>query len=288
MDYEGQICRPPMEKSSFMLAVSVGCAYNRCKFCMLFKHLKHRLLPLEQVEQELQRVRDIGGRPKQIFLGDGNAFGMDTDRLLHILGRVFHYFPDCQMVNMDATVTDIQNKSDNELKRLADAGVKRLYLGIESGLDDVLAFMNKDHNLKQAYHAIERIQSVGMIFNAHIMTGAAGAGRGLENAERLAEFFNKTHPERVINFSMFLHKDAPLYQDIKKGRFLPADELENLKEERRLIELMMVDPLVYDGFHDYLEVRVKGTLLGDREKMLRKLDDLIKYYEKQETVLAYV
>ena len=70
MQYEGQICRPPMERASYMLPVAVGCSYNACKFCMLFKHLSYRELPREQIEAEMQRVHGAGGNPKTIFLGD--------------------------------------------------------------------------------------------------------------------------------------------------------------------------------------------------------------------------
>lgn len=288
MEYEGQICRPPMEKSSYMLPVAVGCSYNRCTFCTLFKHLNYRQLPIEQVEAELQRVKQAGGNPKTIFLGDGNAFGLKTDHLLHILEMVHNYFPDCQMVNMDATVTNIHQKSDAELRQLYEAGVRRLYLGIESGLDDVLLFMKKDHNLEQAYREIQRMQQAGMIFNAHMMTGIAGKGRGIENAEKTAEFFNRTHPERVINFSLFLHKRAPLYREVEAGRFVPASEVENLQEDRRLIELLEVPGLVYDGFHDFLELRVKGTLPQDKEKMLAKIDQKLLECEGQQETFAIV
>ena len=82
MQYEGQICRPPMERASYMLPVAVGCSYNACTFCTLFKHLSYRELPKEQVEAEMQRVSAAGGNPKSIFLGDGNAFGLATDHLL--------------------------------------------------------------------------------------------------------------------------------------------------------------------------------------------------------------
>ena len=143
MNYEGLICHPPMEKGSLKLPVAVGCTHNQCKFCAFFKHLNYRLLPLEQIEAELQRVHSLGGNPEQIFLGDGNAFGMDTSRLLTILEKIFHYFSKCMMVNMDATVTDIHNKTDEELLQLEKAGIRHLYLGIECGLDDVLVFMRK-------------------------------------------------------------------------------------------------------------------------------------------------
>ena len=286
MNYEGQICRPPMERASYMLPVAVGCSYNACTFCTLFKHLSYRQLPREQVEAEMQRVHGAGGNPKTVFLGDGNAFGLSTEDLLWILERVHHYFPGCEAVNMDATVTNLSQKTDEELKALYDAGVRNLYLGIESGLDDVLKFMRKDHNLQQAYEQIARLQNAGMIFNAHMMTGIAGKGRGMENAEATAGFFNRTKPHRVINFSVFHHKRAPLYRDIEAGRYVPADEQENLREERRLLELLDVPELQYDGFHDaVIEQRFRGTLPRDREKLLAQVDKAIAYWETQPPVL---
>ena len=289
MNYEGQICRGPMERSSYMLPVAVGCSYNRCKFCTLFRHLKYRELPMEQIEGELERVRNLGGNPKHVFLGDGNAFGLDTGRLLKITDLIHRYFPDCCAINMDATVTNIRAKSQEELQALRAAGIRHLYLGIESGLDDVLGIMEKDHTLEQAYEQIQRLRAAGLIYDAHIMTGIAGRGRGLENAEATAEFFNRTRPERIINFSLFLMAGTPLYEDAKAGRFFPASELENLEEERRLLQLMEWEGqrVAYDGFHDCITFRVRGRLPGEREKMLGKLDGAIKVWKEKEPVFAW-
>ncbi|MBE6940018.1 MAG: radical SAM protein [Ruminococcaceae bacterium] len=286
MNYEGQICRSPMERGSFMLPVAVGCSYNACTFCTLFKHLTYRQLDREQIEQELQRVQQLGGNPKTVFLGDGNAFGLDTDHLLWILERVHHYFPACTTVNMDATVTNISLKSDQELKALAEQGVHGLYLGIESGLDDVLQFFRKDHTLEQAYRQIPRIQEVGMVYNAHIMTGIAGRGRGLENAEATAAFLNRTKPNNVTNFNMFLHWKAPLYREVAAGNYQASDEQEDLREERRFLECIET-PIIYDALHDVVEVRLKGQLPRDREKLLAKVDQAIAYWETQSPCIKW-
>lgn len=288
MQYEGQICRAPMERGSYMLPVSVGCSYNACKFCTLFKHLQYRELPIAQIEQELQRVKRLNGNPKKVFLGDGNAFGMKTERLLEILNLIHMYFPNVTEVNMDATVTNIHEKSDRELKELWEGGVRHLYLGIESGLADVLAFMNKDHTLEQAYTEIARIRRAGMLYDAHIMTGVAGKGRGIENAEKMAEFLNATSPRHVINFSMFLHREAPLYREIMRGNFSPADEEENLREEKCLLEHLHVDGLKYDGFHDFLEFRVRGTFPEDQKKMIAKVEAAIEKNKKEKPVFAVI
>ena len=110
MDYEGQICRAPMERGSYMLPVRVGCSYNRCSFCNLFRHVKSRVLPLEEIEKELHRVKCLGGHPKKIFLGDGNAFDLNSDRLFEILEMIDHYFPGQREINADATVTGVLAK----------------------------------------------------------------------------------------------------------------------------------------------------------------------------------
>lgn len=293
MDYEGQICRAPMERASYMLPIMVGCSYNKCRFCNLFRHLTYRVLPLEQVEDELKRVRDAGGHPKKIFFGDGNAFDLPMSHLKKVIGLVQEYLPGYQMINMDATVTGISRKTDEELAWLAEAGVRHLYLGIESGLDDVLRFMNKDHVNDQAHAAIERIQSVGMLFDAHIMTGIAGAGRGEENARALAAFLNENHPAHVVNFSLFLHEEVPLYQEIKAGAYTASSELDNMKEEQLLIRLLCEGgseehPIKYDGFHDFLGVRVRGTLPRDGQKMIDKLQKVIDDHPEAASLYSYV
>lgn len=294
MEYEGQICRTPMERSSFMLPVMVGCNYNKCSFCNLFKHLNYRILPLTQIEAELFRVKNAGGNPQRVFLGDGNAFCLDTSRLLKILKLIHNYFPNCSSINMDATVSSILSKSDKELKALFDNGVRHLYVGIETGLNDVLVFMKKEHNLSQAYAAVNKLQNAGLTFDAHIMTGIAGKGRGLENAEALADFFNQTQPVHIVNFSLFLDRTVPLWQEIQKNNFIPASELENLEEEQHLLKLFHPSlptgnkKILYDGFHDFISVRIRGTLPDDQEKMLRKLSYEISQQQASPSVFAIV
>lgn len=286
MEYEGQICRTPMERSSYMLPVAVGCAYNACRFCNLFKHLTYRELPLAQVEAELARVRSLGGNPDCVFLGDGNAFGMQTESLLAVLELVHKYFPACTTIKMDATVTNIRQKTDEELSELRAAGIRELYLGIESGLDDVLIFMRKDHTLEQAYEQAERLKQHDIGYGAHIMTGIAGKGRGIENAGATAKFLNVTRPVSVTNFSLFLDRSVSLYNCIKDGTYAPSDELENLLEERRLLELLEA-PIKYDGFHDCIKFRVRGNLPQDKEKMLANVDAAIAQHRDEEPIYAY-
>lgn len=282
MEYEGRICRGPMEAKAFMLPVTVGCPYNRCKFCDLFTDLKYRKISMEDIENELKRVSALGGNPSLIYLGDGNAFQLSTDELMEIIALVKRYFSNAHSFNSDATITSIKSKSDKELKTLHSLGYNKLYIGIENALPDVLAFMNKDHDVDEAYREIARIQEAGFSYAAHFMTGIAGSGRWEESAVAMAEFLTETKPENVVNFSMFLSADK-LSEEIRNGNFKPATELENLKEERKLVELLDVDPthpIKWDSFHDWIHVRTRGSLPKDKDKILSVLDKAIAKFDK--------
>lgn len=271
MDYEGQICRTPREKASFMLPVSVGCPYNRCKFCGLFKHLRYRVLPYEEVKAEVERVVSLGRQPRHVMLGDGNAFGVDTELLLREAELVRRSFPETDGISADSTITAIARKSDEELRRLSEAGIHTLYIGIETGLDDVLAFMHKEHDNAQAREQIARIHAAGIEYGAHIMCGVAGQGRGLENARATAAFLNETHPTYICNFTMMVSMRTELGEDVRQGRFVPASDEESLQEERELMGLLE-GPVDFDGFTDSVELRVLGSLPKDRDRMCAQVD----------------
>ena len=282
MDYEGRICRGPMEIKAFMLPVTVGCPYNRCKFCDLFTDLRYRKISTYDIENELNRVKSHNGNPKLIYLGDGSAFQLKASELADIINLVKKYFSDADTFNSDATISSIRAKSDDELRMLNSLGYKKLYIGIENALSDVLLFMDKDHNVDEAYTEIDRLTKAGFSYAAHFMTGVAGAGRWEESARAMAKFLAITKPENIVNFSMFLSAKK-LTDEIQAGHFKPATELENLKEERKLIELLDVspeNPIKWDSFHDWIHVRTRGTLPQDRDRILRILDSAIDKFEK--------
>ena len=248
MDYEGRICRTPSERGAFKLPVSVGCPYNRCAFCDLFKDLRYRELPLGQIEAELARVREVGGAPERIMLGDGNAFHASFDRLVAIVELIEKYLPSCTLISSDASIPSIAAKTDDELAWFACHGYRLLYVGVESGLDDVLAFMHKDHDNAECRAQVARLHEAGIELGAHIMMGAAGAGRGVENARATARLLNELRPVSICNFSMGVSPTTELGAMVREGRFVPASEGERIEEERCLIELLD-GPVRFEGFH---------------------------------------
>lgn len=279
MDYEGRICRSPFERGAFMLPVMVGCSHNKCKFCGLFKHLKFRVLPTQQIEAEVTRVAKKGGNPETVFLGDGNAFCLPTEDLLKIADIIHKNFSETRHINMDATAMSILSKTDDELKALADAGVYNLYVGIECGLEDVLEFMNKGNTLAEAKEAILRLEACDMVYSAHVMSGIAGAGRGEENARALANFFNETQPLNICNFDLGLHRSVELWDEYKKGAYKVSSASERFAEEKLLIELLEPEgDMHYDAIFEVPPIRFIGTLPQDREKLVNKFAQCCEKY----------
>lgn len=282
MEYEGVICRPPMELGAFLLPVAVGCTHNQCTFCSFYKEMDFRVIPLEEVEAELTRASKAGRPPRRIMLGDGNPFVLKTDRLLTILDMIRRHFPDMPPVHMDATIGNIAAKNDEELRALRQAGVRELYVGIECGVDETLVKLKKGHTVQQAKEQLARLREAGLDHGAHLMLGSGGVGMGEETALKTAEFLNETRPKDAINVEMFVHRRTELYRQIKAGEFLRASALESLEEERLLIQQIQV-PVNYDGFHCWKEFHVWGPLPEKREAMLAKLDQAItRCREEQE------
>lgn len=288
MDYEGRICRPSFEKGAFKLPISVGCSYNACKFCCLFKYLNFRELEDEKIFEEVDRVKNASGKPTVCFLGDGNAFHNKTERLVRIITYVKENIKSIEKFNMDATISDIKEKSDSELEILASLGVNVLYIGIETGLDEVLAFMNKEHRtINEAFEQIKRLEKNGIRYSAHIMAGVSGKGNGIKNAKALADFFNNTKPVSITNFTMFTSRKQKLYKDIVEGKFEVATEIESLCEAKELINRIDVDTLI-DSFHDYIPFRVKGHLPFDKEKLTSQIDNMINKMQLSDEVKVYL
>lgn len=287
MDYEGQICRSPFERGAFMLPVMVGCTHNKCKFCGLFKHLQFRVLPFSQVKAEIEKVSDFGGNPENVFLGDGNAFCLPTRNLLEIAEEIHKNFSKTKHINMDATVKNILAKSDDELHQLAEAGIYNLYVGIECGLDDVLEFMNKGNTLSEAKEAIFRLKNAGLTYSAHMMSGIAGRGRGIENAKALAKFYNETQPLNICNFDLGMHRSCELWENYKQGKYVVSSASERFEEQEVLISLIEAKAnMHYDAVFEVPPLRFIGTLPEDKEKLVASFTRAKEKYSGDDDLLC--
>lgn len=205
MHYTGTIWRPPYESGSLLLEAAAGCTHHRCKFCTLYDELpfRFRLSPLEDIEADLAEAQELlrGQLVQRVFLVGANPFALQTERLKAIAGRIRKYFPECRTIGCFARVTDVGRKTDEALRELRRLGYDGLTIGVETGYDPALHFMDKGYQARDIVEQAHRLDEAGIAYHFFYLAGIAGAGCGEAAALASASVFNQTSP-RILGSSM--------------------------------------------------------------------------------------
>ena len=272
MHYSGLTFRPPYEERSLLLQVTTGCSHNACTFCSMYQDVPFRVSPLEEVEEDIRYVGQRNTLYKRVFLVNGDAFCLSTDRLVRIAELIHEHMPRIQTIGGYASINNILTKSVDELRTLAELGYADFNIGLESGLDDVLAFMNKGYTLDEAREALARLNEAGMPFNLNIITCAAGRGRTLEHAEANARIVNEAKPTLIFASPLHVDKGARLEQLVATGEFEECVLRDYIAEEIEFVKRLDVQDCVFFGLHVSNPVRVSGYLPEDRDRIVRELE----------------
>lgn len=280
MHYEGTTYRPPPEADSLLLQVTVGCAHNRCDFCDMYRDVTFRRIPMDQIEADLQETRGLFPKAVRIFLVNGEAFVLKTKFLKEIAEKIQRVFPECRTISMYASIRNIQSKTNRDLAELKQMGINDLYVGVESGWDHVLGRINKGHTVEEAKHHLDRLNKAGINHIANLMLGAAGSGKGIENARFTAAFINQTKPKLIWVGTLAIFEGTELYAQMKQGSFIPATEMEILEEEKTLIRNIELENVPFYGVHPTNTVRISGRFLKDKRKMIATIDQGILAHGK--------
>ena len=268
MHYTGTIYRPPFEARSLLLQVTTGCSHNRCAFCTLYRDEKFGVEPLEQIEEDLREAREYVPGITRVFLENGDPFALSADRLEQIAVMIHAYLPKVETIAMYASIKNVIGKTDIELKRLRTLGINELNIGVESGLDEALSFMNKGYTAEQAVRELKRLGDAGIDYGANIILGCAGPERRHENAVATAALLNETRPYLIFTGTIHADPGCPLYEDMQCGRFVESTFGEYLDEEEELLELLELTDCYLFGLHPSNIVTMHGNLPGDKAAML--------------------
>ena len=268
MHYTGTIYRPPFEARSLLLQVTTGCSHNRCSFCTMYRNEPFRVEPLEQIEEDLAEARQYVPNVTRVFLENGDPFALSADRLEQIAVMIHAYLPRVETIAMYASIKNLIGKSDEELRRLRNLGINELNIGVESGLDEALAYMNKGYTSEQAKYELNRLKSAGIDYGANIILGCAGPERRHENAAATAALLNETKPYLIFTGTIHSDPGCPLYEDMQSGRFVESTFGEYLDEEEELLELLDLSDCYLFGLHPSNIVRMHGNLPEDKAAML--------------------
>ena len=288
MHYTGTIWRPPYEASSLLLEVTAGCTHHKCKFCTLYDDIpfKFRMSPLGDVEADLMEAKRQFRLWKQYkihrtFLTGANPFVLNFDRLMTIATLIKKYFPENQTIGCFSRITDISLKTDAELQELGKAGYDGLTIGIETGDDQALKFMNKGYVSSDIVEQCKRLDQAGISYSFFYLTSISGSGRGEEGARLTAEVCNQIHPKLVGANMLTIYPESELYQEIQKGTWKEEGEIEKYKELKTLVENLSI-PTVFAALGASNAIQIQGQLPEDRAKLLNILDKIIENVNEEE------
>ena len=276
MRYFGRVFRPPSEAYSLIVQVTYGCSHNTCAFCSMYKEKRFRLRPLEEILEDFHLARARYRHVDKVFLADGDALVRKAEELYIILDTVRELFPECKRVTSYASPSSIRIRTEEELRTLREKGLTMVYMGLESGCDDVLKLMRKGHMSADIVEMGQKVRKCGMALSVTAITGLGGPELLERHAIETAEAFNAMNPEYIGMLTLMVEEETPLYDWVQNGSFLLLDQQQVLEETRLLVEHLDSPGSVFRMNHASNYLVLKGTLNGDQQAML----DQIAYAEK--------
>ena len=280
IQYIEPVFRPPSEANSLILPVTNGCSWNNCTFCEMYTapQKKFRARPEAEV---LEEIRQCGKRMivQRVFLADGDAMILPTHRLLTILEAIREHLPDVHRVTSYCLPRNLKRKSVEELKQLREAGLHMLYVGAESGDDEVLRRVNKGETYESTREALQKIGDAGIKRSVMILNGLGGKSLSDQHALNSARLMNETQPEflstLVVSFPQGMERYKEQFPD-----FEPLDQHELFLEAEKLLETLELEQTVFRSDHASNYLVLKGTLGRDKERMLEQVRTAIRSPER--------
>ncbi|MDY0207965.1 MAG: radical SAM protein [Pseudomonas sp.] len=282
VEYIEPVFRPPSEAQSLILPLTNGCSWNKCTYCEMYTapQKKFSVRDEKQVLDEIQRVAEQM-IVQRVFLADGDALALSTRRLLTILQAIQEHLPTVRRVTSYCLPSNLKNKSVSELKELADAGLRMVYVGAESGDDVVLDKVNKGETYASTLSALSKLGDAGIKRSVMILNGLGGRTLSTQHADQSAALMNETQPEflstLIVNFP---GGDARFKQRFTE--FEALNQRETFVELQRFISQLELNNTVFRSDHASNYLPLKGTLGADKQRFLAQLQQAI---EQPDTML---
>lgn len=278
MRYEGTLYRPPSEAGSLIIQLTIGCARNQCTFCGMYKDKKFRVRNLDEVTEDLYMAREYYKTPvRRIFLADGDALTVKTDDLLFILNKINKIFPECERVSIYGAPKDILNKTPQALKSLKDAGLKMVYMGAESGDDQVLKAVKKGADAQEIIEAGRKARAAGLILSVTFISGLGGKARLKEHALNCAGMINAMQPEYVGFLTLMIEPGTEMYNQLERGEFMLLSPEEVLDEMEIVVSNIDSEGTIFRANHASNYVALRGTYNRDKSILQSQIADARRY-----------
>jgi radical SAM superfamily enzyme YgiQ (UPF0313 family) len=271
--YEGQVYRPPSEADSLILQATIGCSYNECTFCGMYRDKRFRVRKLAELEAEIAAVEAVaGGEIHKVFLADGDALMAKAAFLGTLLERLQAAFPRLRRVSCYASPQALQVRSAAEMAALRELGLSLYYLGIESGHDEVLARLVKGVDSAEMIRVATKAHVAGVRLSVMILLGAGGRALSTAHARASARVVNAIQPRFVSTLVMTPVEGTPLWAEDRRGQVDHLEPLELARELREFLGALELGASIFRSNHASNYLALGGTLPKDQAALLAILD----------------
>lgn len=278
LDYDMPLYRPPSEGDNLIIQLTLGCSFNQCSFCSMYRSKQYSQRPLETVFDDIGRAARSRPDARRVFLADGDALSLPTEKLLVILERLHVSFSKLSRVSCYATPANILSKSPDELVALKESGLNLLYLGIESGSNLILKKITKGASRRGIAEAMNKAHDAGFKVSATVILGLGGKKYWQEHIDGTIALLNSAPVTYLSTLQLHLEPDIVAEFQSKYGEdFETPDDRDILEEQLRLISgLKPPKPLVFRSNHASNALALAGNLPKDREKLLTQLQSALQ------------
>ncbi len=276
MHYEGMMIRPPSEANSILLQVTLGCSHNKCTFCGTFREKRFNIKKDDVIFEDIEFAREYCTRQNRLFICDGDAMIVPQKRLVKILKRIKDRLPWVKRVGLYANTKGIGMKTDDQLKELNKLGVTLVYMGLESGDDQILKDIRKGANSAKMIKMGKRIKKAGMQLSVTVLVGLGEKLKSRQHAQETGRVLSAIDPDFVGALSLMLVPGTELNDQYEKGDFELLSPEEMLEELGLMISSTNLTNGLFHANHasNYLPIRAK--LPQEKEKTLELISQALK------------
>lgn len=275
IQYSQPLFRPPSEAYSLILQVTSGCSWNKCAFCEMYSSKQFKIKPFNQIQNEILEIANSAIKFNKIFLADGDAMVLSFNKLKQILEEINFQFPKVRRISAYAKPKDINSKSVNELIELKLLGLGLLYVGIESGDDEVLKNINKGETYQTTLEALQKAKQAGIKLSVMILNGLGGRELSKQHAINSAKLINEVQPEYVSTLVLSFPYGEAHFIKKYKGKFTMQNQLELIEEMGIFLEHTNLQQSVFRSDHASNYLVLKGILSKDKEILVSKINNVI-------------
>ncbi len=272
MHYEGYCIRPPSEAYSILLQVTLGCSHNKCTFCGTFAEKPFRIKDNDIILSDIKYASKYMKRQDRVFLMDGDALIIPQKRLMWILEKIKEHLPWVKRVGAYANTKGIKMKTPEELKELKENGLGILYLGIESGDDEVREKIRKGSTAAECIEMGKKVIDADIKLSVTVLLGIAGKEKSLEHARATGKLLSAMDPDYIGALTVMFVPGTPLNEAYEKGEFELPDELGMLRELREMIAHTDLSRGLFFSNHASNYLPIKARLPRGKQDALDQID----------------